>query len=97
MVSHIRRERQIGEDDAASESTEMSLAKAGDPREAASCGGVGHGGEQGRDRGGWGWLGSGWAREKREQGAEKECRERERERESRSTRVLENGLRKFFP
>ena len=78
MVSHIRRERQIGEDDAASESTEMSSAKAGDLREAASCGGVGHGGEQGRDRGGWAAVG------------------RERK-ESRSTRVLENGLQKFFP
>ena len=89
MVSHIRRERQIGEDDAASESTEMSLAKAGDPREAASCGGVGHGGEQGRDRGGWAAVG-------RERKESREQRKRE-ERESRGTRVLENGLRKFFP
>ena len=56
----------------------MSSAKAGDLREAASCGGVGHGGEQGRDRGGWAAVG------------------RERK-ESRSTRVLENGLQKFFP
>jgi hypothetical protein len=57
VVSHIGRERQIGEDDAASESTEMSSAKAGDLREAASCGGIGHGGEQGRDRGGWAAVG----------------------------------------
>ena len=30
----------------------MSSAKVGDPRKAASCAGVGHGGEQGRERGG---------------------------------------------
>uniref|UniRef100_A0A2N9H1B7 Uncharacterized protein n=1 Tax=Fagus sylvatica TaxID=28930 RepID=A0A2N9H1B7_FAGSY len=35
----------------------MSSAKAGDLREAASCGGIGHGGEQGRDRGGWAAVG----------------------------------------
>ena len=89
VVSHIRREKQISEDNATSESTEMLSAKAGDPLEAASSGGVGHGGEHGRDRGGWVAVG-------RERKESREQRKRE-ERESRGTRVLENGLRKFFP
>ena len=67
----------------------MLLAKAGDPLETASSGGVGHGGEHGRDRGGWAAVG-------RERKESREQRKRD-ERESRGTRVLENGLRKFFP
>uniref|UniRef100_A0A2N9IQX8 Uncharacterized protein n=1 Tax=Fagus sylvatica TaxID=28930 RepID=A0A2N9IQX8_FAGSY len=35
----------------------MSSVKVGDPHEAASCTGVGHGGEQGRERGGWAGVG----------------------------------------
>uniref|UniRef100_A0A2N9GV38 Uncharacterized protein n=1 Tax=Fagus sylvatica TaxID=28930 RepID=A0A2N9GV38_FAGSY len=88
MVSHIGREKEIGEDDAASESIAMSSVKVGDSREAASCAGVGHEGEQGRERGGWGWLGRSWAREKESRGrggwgwlkvAGQELGERERE------------------
>uniref|UniRef100_A0A2N9J132 Uncharacterized protein n=1 Tax=Fagus sylvatica TaxID=28930 RepID=A0A2N9J132_FAGSY len=67
----------------------MSSAKVGDSREAASCGGVGHGSEQGRDRGGWAAVG-------RERKESREQRKRV-ERDSRGTRVLENGLQKFFP
>ena len=52
MVSHIGREREIDEDETVLESTGMSSTKVGDPRKAASCAGVGHGGEQGRERGG---------------------------------------------
>ena len=46
----------------------MLSVKAGDLREAASCAGIRHGGEQGRERGGWGWLGRSWAREKESRG-----------------------------
>ena len=49
MVSHIGREKEIGEDDAALESTSMSSVKVGDSREVASCAGVGHRGEQRRE------------------------------------------------
>ena len=52
MVSYIEREREIGKDDATSESIAMSSAKAEDLGEVASCAGVGHRGEQGRERGG---------------------------------------------
>ena len=52
----------------------MSSAKAGDPREAASCGGVGHEGEQGRDRGGWVAVG----RERKESREQRKRVERER-------------------
>ena len=49
----------------------MLSAKAGDPLEAASSGGVGHGGEQGRDRGGWAAIGR-----ERKESREREKRER---------------------
>ena len=52
----------------------MSSAKAGDLREAASCGGVGYGGEQGRDRGGWVVVG----RERAESREQRKRAERER-------------------